>query len=156
MLLRFTKLTDERHRFEIVRDDGTREAHELETRSFLAHDLAHYAVETEGHLTSGFYGQLHAGRTIAQISDDPSQDPEALQVERVVAQIQGASKGKDWAQVDPAQFASRLAENFRATAEEPPGWLDADCISRVRERLRRVQGQWRATPFHQSMELKFP
>jgi hypothetical protein len=26
----------------------------------------------------------------------------------------------------------------------------------VRERLRRVQGQWRATPFHQMLALEFP
>src|SRR5690606_17606265 len=61
MLIRFTRLTNERHRFEIVRDDGTREAHDLETRSTLAHDLTHYAVEIEVGLRGAFYGRLASG-----------------------------------------------------------------------------------------------
>jgi hypothetical protein len=40
--------------------------------------------------------------------------------------------------------------------DEPPAWLTADLIVRVRERLRRVQGEWRATPFHQTLTLEFP
>ena len=35
MLIRLTRLTNERHRLELVRDDGTREARESETRSAL-------------------------------------------------------------------------------------------------------------------------
>ena len=57
MLVRFTRLTNERHRFEIVRDDNVSEARELETRSTLLHDLSHYAVEVEAGLTSSaLYG----------------------------------------------------------------------------------------------------
>ena len=54
MLIRLTRLTNERHRLEVVRDDGTREARELETRSALPHDLVHYAVETEAGLGASF------------------------------------------------------------------------------------------------------
>jgi hypothetical protein len=34
--------------------------------------------------------------------------------------------------------------------------LTGDLIARVRDRLRRVQGQWRATPFHRTLVLQFP
>ena len=156
MLIRFTKLTNDRHRFEVIRDTGARESRELETRSFLLHDLVHYAVETEANLNSVFYGQLHAGRTIDEITQMPSPDPEAMQAERIVAQIQGASKMDDWASADPAAFATTVASSLRAIGDEPPLWLTPDFITRVRDNLRRVQGQWRATPFHQTMELRFP
>lgn len=39
LLLRFTKHSDQRHSLAYVRSDGTGEAAELETRSFLVHDL---------------------------------------------------------------------------------------------------------------------
>ena len=63
MQIRLTRLTNDRHRFEVVRDDGTRDARELETRSALLHDLVHYAVETEDGLKASFYGLLGSGKT---------------------------------------------------------------------------------------------
>jgi hypothetical protein len=44
---------------------------------------------------------------------------------------------------------------FDAVGDERPTWLSADVLARIIERLRRVQGQWRATPFHATLELKF-
>ncbi len=34
-----------------------------------AHDLAHYVVERELHLTEGFFGQIAAGRSIQEMGD---------------------------------------------------------------------------------------
>jgi hypothetical protein len=56
----------------------------------------------------------------------------------------------------PQAEALRIASGFTATGSESPQWLTEEFISRVRKRLRSVQGQWRATPFHQTMELVFP
>jgi hypothetical protein len=156
MLIRLTRLTNERHRLELVRDDGTSEARELETRSALLHDLVHYAVETEAGLAASFYGQLAAGKTYEALSAAPSGDPEAMQTEAVVARIQGIAKNDAWSGVEPDTFAEAIAGSFRALGREPPAWLTGDLIVRVRERLRRVQGRWRATPFHQPLELDFP
>jgi hypothetical protein len=39
----FSKLSDDQHRLEIVRTDGQREQMSCETRSYLVHDLLHYA-----------------------------------------------------------------------------------------------------------------
>ncbi len=139
-----------------MRDDGTREARELETRSALLHDLVHYAVETEAGLAASFYGQLAAGKTYEALSAEPSGDPEAMQTEAVVARIQGIAKNDAWSEVEPDTFAESIAAGFRAVGREPPAWLTGDLIVRVRERLRRVQGRWRATPFHQALELDFP
>lgn len=156
MLIRLTRLTNERHRLEFVRDDGTREARELETRSALLHDLVHYAVETEAGLKASFYGQIASGKTYEALMAEPSSDPEAMQTEAVVARIQGAAKNDAWTGVDPKSLAESIAGGFRALAREPPAWLTGDLIVRVRERLRRVQGQWRATPFHHTLTMEFP
>ena len=92
MLIRLTRLTNERHRFEIVRDDGTRESHELETRSTMLHDLAHYAVETEAGLGDSFYGRLAQGVAYEDLTVVPPTTPEVMQTEVVVALIQNTFK----------------------------------------------------------------
>jgi hypothetical protein len=156
MLIRLTRLTNERHRLEVVRDDGTREARELETRGALPHDLVHYAVETEAGLRASFYGRLARGETYAALTTEPSGDAEAMQTEAVVASIQGFAKKDAWSGGNPEELARSIAAGFRSLAAEPPAWLTGDLIARVRERLRRVQGQWRATTFHETLELEFP
>ena len=156
MQIRLTRLTNERHRIEFVRDDGTREAHEMETRSALLHDLAHYAVETEACLRASFYGRLASGETYEALLTVPPASFEAMQTERVVVRVQTIAKSDTWSDVDPDGFAQSIAASFRSVGYEPPAWLHGDLIARVRERLRRVQGQWRATPFHQTLQLEFP
>jgi len=156
MLIRFTRLTNDRHRFEVVRDDGTREAHELETRSSLAHDLAHYAVELEAGLARSFYGRLARGTRYAELTTMPPEDQEAMETERVVVMLQGVFITPDPAKSDPRQALARFAASFPRTSVGRPAWLTDEAMARMVERLRRVQGQWRATPFHQTMELKFP
>jgi hypothetical protein len=156
MLIRLTRLTNERHRLELVRDDGTREACELETRSTLLHDLVHYAVETEAGLNASFYGQLASGKTYDALTMEPSVDLEVMQTEQVVVRIQGIAKNDGWSGVDPESLAASIIAGCRVLGHQPPAWLNGDLIVRVRERLRRVQGQWRATPFHQNLVLEFP
>jgi hypothetical protein len=156
MLIRLTRLTNERHRLELVRDDGSREALDLETRSALVHDLVHYAVETEAGLRASFYGRLARGETYEQLTAEPSGDAEAMQTEAVVAPIQGLAKDDAWLAADAEEIARTITGGFRLLQSEPPAWLTGDLIVRVRERLRRVQGRWRATGFHQTLELEFP
>jgi hypothetical protein len=156
MLIRLTRLTNERHRLEVVRDDGTREALDMETRSALPHDLVHYAVETEAGLRASFYGRLARGETYEALTTDPSGDAQAMQTEAVVARIQGLAKDDAWSGADPERVARSIAAGFRSLGHEPPAWLTGELIARVRESLRRVQGRWRATSFHETLELEFP
>ncbi|HEX5048951.1 MAG TPA: hypothetical protein VFX89_17700 [Gammaproteobacteria bacterium] len=152
MLIRFTRLTNDRHRFEIVRDDGTREARELETRSALEHDLAHYAVELEAGLSESFYGRLAQGITYDELTTVPMISGEALQTEGVVVRFQDSPEFGS----DPERCVREIVSGFAAMGREPPTWVTADFVARARERLRRVRGLWRATPFHRTMELEFP
>jgi hypothetical protein len=147
LTVRFTRLDAKRHRFEAVRADGSREARELETRSYLMHDLVHFALESEAKLACGFYGALARGAAY----DVEAVSAEAMQVENVVAPLQTAIKDE----VDPAAFVARLRATRASMGETSPEWLTEALMVRVLERLRQINGHWRATPFGETMELCF-
>lgn len=147
LLVRFTRLSNERHRFEATRPDGGVEMRELETRSFLLHDLVHFSVESAAGLKGGFYGQLARGAGY----EDPATPGEGMQVEMVVAPLQGATRGE----VEPEAFVAGLRAHFSAVGHEAPAWLTPDMIERALEILRGLRGRWRATPFGEAMELSF-
>lgn len=148
LTLRFTRLSEARHRFEAVRPDGGVEALELETRSYLLHDFVHFAVEMEAGLQTGFYGQLARGG----VYDDPAPGTEGGKIELVVAALQTASKGD----VDAAAFVEQLKAYWAQIGGEPPAWLSPAMIDGSLERLRQLQGRWRATPFGATMAIVFP
>lgn len=147
LIVRFTRLSPTQHRFEAIRADGTRETRELETRSFLLHDLVHFALESEAGLKEGFYGMLARGADY----DTPAAGAPAMQIESVVGPLQGATKGE----VDADAFVARFVSVQASIGAQAPAWLTADLIRRALERLRQLQGRWRATPFGQAMELRF-
>lgn len=147
LIVRFTRLNPTHHRFEAIREDGTCDRREFETRSLLLHDLVHFAVESEAKVRGGFYGTLADGANY----DAPRPGGEAALIENVVGPIQGAIKGE----IEPEAFASRLRMVLQSLDFTPPDWLTADFVRRVLERLRQLQGQWRATPFGETLELKF-
>ncbi len=147
MIVRFTRLSPSHHRFEAIRDDGTRETREFETRSLLLHDLVHFALESEGRLSGGFFGTLARGANY----DAPRPGSEAMAIEAVVGPLQGAIKGE----VDPHAFVARLRAVQASIGETSPDWLTPDLIARTLERLRQLQGQWRATAFGETMEVRF-
>ena len=150
--VRFTRLDNDRHRFEAIRPNGDVETRELETRSLLFHDLVHFAVETEAGLYNSFYGQLAKGVEYDAMADKGPETPEGVKTELVVGALQGAMKGE----IDPAAFVARMQDVWTNIGRPPPDWLTTDMIARALERLRQIQGRWRATPFGQTMELEFP
>lgn len=151
----FHKVSDDRHVLEIVRDDGRLERVDCETRSYLEHDLLHFAVETEASLRGGFWGALASGRTLAQMNDRARPTPygtsEMMVIERVVGVLSGLTKGRT-----PEEMVSGL-ERYAASSSEPtPSWLTTSFVAGVQERLRRLIGRWKATPFGGTMELRWP
>ena len=147
LIVRFTRLNPTHHRFEAIRADGTRETREFETKSLLLHDLVHFAVESEAKLRGGFYGTLAEGADYSA----PREGSEAMQIESVVGPLQGALKGE----IDPGAFVARRRAAQLSTESQSPDWLTPELIARVLERLRQLQGRWRATPFGETMELRF-
>ncbi len=57
---------------------------------------------------------------------------------------------------DPAAFAGDIADYLEVYGERPPRWLTRELLTRVRERMRQLTGQWTATPFGEAIELEFP
>lgn len=147
LIVRFTRLNPTHHRFEAIRADGTREVREFESRSLLLHDLVHFAVESEAKLRGGFYGALAGGGAYDTLLDGS----EAMAIESVVGPLQGAAKGE----VNPEAFVTRHREMQQSMGSQSPDWLTPHLIERALERLRQLQGQWRATPFGETMELTF-
>lgn len=156
MNIRLTKLTNDRHRLELVRADGTRESATLATRSYLVHDLLHLAVESEAALATGFWGCLAAGRTLSDMNDRSGQamgdaSAELLVVEQIVGVLTAATKG-----AAPAEVLAALARWTEAEGRALPAWLDEPFIGRAQHRWRALMGHWRATPFGQTMTVDWP
>ena len=151
----FTRLSPERHRFDYRRPDGTGEAIEMETGGLLAHDLLHFAVETEAGLRGSFFGLLAkvGGYEELRVAGGAALGGEVAITERVVGALTGALAQPD---LDEASFAAQVGEFLDLYDERAPRWLTAAFIAAVRERMRQLEGRWEATPFGQSLELAFP
>jgi hypothetical protein len=149
--IRLTRLSNDRHRFEATRPNGEVEMRELETRSYLIHDLVHFAVESEAKLQNSFYGQLARGAGYDDMASTGPETPEGVKTEMVVGALQGAIKED----VDPVAFVSQLSGMWANIGREPPEWLTPELIAGVLRRLRVLQGLWRATPFGKTLELEF-
>lgn len=150
------KRSDAQHALEIVRESGAREIVECETRSYLMHDLLHYAVEAEAELAHGFWGNLARGKTLAQMNDRTGRSlaaelPELMAIERLVGALSGVTKGRS-----AAQLVEGLRNYELATGTSPPAWLNEALILAVQERMRRLVGHWNATAYGAAMELNWP
>jgi hypothetical protein len=161
MRILLTKISDSKHRLEIVRDDGSRESVELASRSFLLHDLLHFAVETRAGLMASFWGMLAAGTTLAEMREgmsgaDPAIRSELMRSEAAVTEaVVGVLTGVVQERADGAGAIAALARLFEAQERALPGWLTAEFVDGVREHMRRLRGEWRAVPYGGEMALEF-
>lgn len=152
MRIVFHKISDERHVLEIVRAEGSSERVECETRSYLAHDLLHYAVEREAKLETGFWGALAAGHTLAAMNDRSlpmgEMSADLAAIEQIVGALHAGTKGRP---------ASELVAGLRRFAESLeqslPSWVTESLVTRVVDHVRRLQGRWKATAYGEGMEL---
>jgi len=142
MEISFTKLSDDRHRVAVLRGDGSSDAAELESRSFLRHDLAHYAVESEVPIGHGFWGSVADG---AALSGEGIAGPEAQLAESLAGPIQTLMR-------DEADAAAYL----RVISAIAPQLATPELAARIHEHVRRLRGHWKATPFGSTMQLAWP
>ncbi len=153
LLIRLTKLSDLEHRFAYTAPGGASEDLTLVTRSFLIHDLLHFAVEREAGLTDSFYGRLARSGDYRRLAEASVEDPgEVGLTEMVVGAFTAFAKG----QATPEGAARAVSAWMRAQDRDPPPWLTAAFAHAVAERYRRLMGEWKATPFGATMELRFP
>jgi hypothetical protein len=165
MQIRLRKISDLRHRLENIRNDGSRDAVELTSRSFLIHDFLHYAVETRAGLEASFWGMLASGSSFKDVHESfamvrPTDRAALLQSEAAVAEaVVGALTGvvQERAQ-DPVGAEAAIAgltRLFEAQERAMPAWLTVAFVDGVREHMRRLRGQWRAVPFGGEMAIEF-
>lgn len=162
-----TKISDEVHAVTITRRDGTTERVELNTRSFLRHDLAHFTVELELGLTGGVWGSVARGGSLSGDGLDGSDMNLAeslagpvqtlMRTEADVATIRAVL-----AQAAPDVLANDATAND-PTANGPTSGGPAsdnrgadDLAERIHERLRQLRGHWKATPYGADMHLTWP
>ena len=150
------KHSDDRHALELVRANGERECVECETRSHLQHDLLHYAVEAEAGLQTGFWGNLARGKTLEHMNDRSGQAlaaeiPELMIIERTVGALTHAVKSGA-----ASEIVAALRGYEAALGAAPTPWLSEALMDGVRERMRKLMGQWRATPYGGTMALRWP
>jgi len=138
------KITDQRHRVTVHRDDGSDETVELDTRSFLRHDLAHYAVAVELGLGHGVWGSVAAG---GSLSGDGLDGADMMLSESLAGPMQTMMR-----------TGGSVAE-IRVVIDRVAPDLDTDIddlSEALHDRLRRLAGHWAATAFGTSMDLEFP
>jgi hypothetical protein len=152
MRILLTKISDQRHALELIRSDGSRESVELVTREALFHDLLHYAVESSLPTQGGFWGTLASGRSMADLNDRTGESvKENADTLYAVEGMVGMMSGVVAMPVDEA-FA-KLRWFSESQGQKLPDWCTERFVAEVSERMRRLQGQWKATPYGDSMEI---
>ena len=142
MRIAFTKISDDRHAVTVTRRDGTSERVEVETRSFLRHDLAHFAIEVELPIRKGFWGCVASG---ASLMGEGVAGSDAVLAESLAGPIQTLFR----TDAGPDAYAELLAR-------VPATHDSRDLAARVHERVRQLRGHWKATPHGGQMELVWP
>lgn len=152
LTVKLTRISPTHHTFAYTRQDGTGETLELETKSFLFHDLLHFAVESEARLQHSFYGNLAKSSSYATLAElNGEAEGEIGMTERVVGGLTGYFKS----QMDAQAFLELMRNMVQATGEDLPPWLTGDFLANIKEQMRRLQGEWNALPFGKTMELQF-
>lgn len=158
MRVQFQKLSNDCHRLTVIRDNGTQESAELESKSLLFHDFLHLAIESEAMLKDSFWNQVACGRSFLELAgkEMPADGPIDLSELATTEIIVGASSRllKE-SNLDLAAFVDHLCEYLPQIGREIPEYLTVDFFQRIRECLRRIIGQWRATPFGEIMEINW-
>jgi hypothetical protein len=155
LILRFTRLAGDSHRFEYRRPDGSGETLELESSGVIFHDLLHFAVETEAGLSGSFYGLVAriGGYAELSVNGGAALGGEIAVTERVVAALAEAAGDED---MDASVVVDQARADFELYGERAPRWLTTDFVAKASQRLRELDDRWRATPVGETMELRFP
>lgn len=138
----FTKISDQEHALTVRRQDGSTDSVVLNSRSFLRHDLSHLAVELELPLSRGFWGSVANGAALG--ADQFKGGSDLALAEALAGPVQTLLRTK----ADAEQFLSVLNRVCPTVAS----W---DVAARIRERGRRLQGHWQATPYGDDMLIRW-
>ena len=148
MRIRITK-ENGGHRLICTRRNGTR-AQGPVGEGLPHHDLAHYAVEQELHLSQGFFGLINEGWTIAQLSDPTlisTLPDEALIAEVLTRNLQRLSNGA----VAQHDFTSAVEVELPRV----PNGLTGAVITRMLGTYVALLNAWENVPEGAALELRW-
>ncbi len=142
MRVAIRKLSDKRHNVTVIREDGSAATIELDSKDFLRHDLAHFAVEVEVGLEGGYWGSVARGGRLDGVEIDGSDIGLA---ERIAGPMQTLMR--------TGAGAGEVLEVLETVA---PDIADADLAYRLHQRMRALVGHWAATKYGHEMILVWP
>lgn len=152
-------LSNTHHQLRIVREDGSEEHAKLETKTFLFHDLLHLAAESVAGIEGGFWGLLASGSSFESLSGEgmkmdqffvPKTELECMEV--LTGGLTGIWKAHE--QGGPTDFDLKIF--FKNYGVEPPSYLTDTYADETIALLKRLLGQWRSTPFGETLQLTWP
>jgi hypothetical protein len=155
--IRFTKNTPTHHTFEIIREDGSWESASLETRSFMPHDLIHYAYESLAGCKESFYGLLARGTSLSHFANmgmkqaGAHMNTEMMMTERITGPLTSYLRGE----MTNSDFLAALHQLLDANGQCLPDHMNDTFLDALKDRYRQLIGQWSALPHHVAMELKW-
>ena len=153
--IQLQRVSPTHHAFVFERPNGTQESYPLETKTYLFHDLLHFAVETEAGLQRSFYGRLARGNSYKELVEVDQESLSIREENGMTETIVGAMTGIVKQDLDPVRAMESLRNYLETSGLRVPDWFTVEFTLRIKERMRRLQGQWQGTPFGQTMELFF-
>ncbi len=139
MDIAFKKLSEQEHEVRICRADGSIDSAILNSRSFLRHDLAHLAVETQLSLARGYWGSVASG---AALDGMEIRGPDIILAEKLAGPVQTLMR-----------IGANDAQFYTALARILPELITPELASRIREHGRKLQGHWQGTVFGDEMQV---
>lgn len=155
LTLRFTKISATHHRFDYIREDGSGESIELESKSFLLHDFIHLALESEARLAHSFYGTLALGRPYLEMKPQPPAENQVTQESAMTERLAGGLTGVVRDDLSPKDFLRAMQNAFDAYHEPMPLWLTEQKVFDIQKRFQDIWGRWKSTPYGDTLELRF-
>lgn len=152
---------------EARRDDGSVERENVPHKGPIAHDLVHFAVESELELERGFWGLVAAGHAPQQIAEMAkaaghasakravTPDPEfveAIQVERIVESFEAET----WSQGSDNESLRAMAQAGCDQSLVSCPLLTDEALERVRNKLSGLAAQWAKLAVGETMTLDWP
>ena len=154
MVIRLHKISPHRHLLEVVGDAAS--TRELDTRSFLRHDLMHWCVERRASIDGALFGKLGRGEPLGATSM-PAGDASAGTPLHGTEMLVGMMQGAELRGADPDEFVPTAREWFALQGQPVPPFFDAAFVRNVLADYRRLYGQWQSLRIGGVMELRgFP
>lgn len=94
MKIEIKKKTPYKCEYKIIRDDKSVGIIDLETKTYLIHDICHYVVEKNLYYLKGFWGMLSSGHSFNELlGKDNPQTTELRLIEKIVGPVQSVHLG---------------------------------------------------------------